>query len=662
MSWRKSVALLVVGLVLTQAGMLAVVGSSGAQSDGPSTDGGSNETPTESPDVTQTTQVTQPNAEFEIVSSSTDASIGGTGELTVVIENTGEDATEAAVNLKSESSSLTFGQSPSASQFIGEWNKNERKTITVEATVSPGASQSSKPITTTVSYTNPDGQPSRSASHRFGVTPAAEQSFDLSGTESSLRVGSDGSVTGTITNNGPSEATDAVLVPASNTSGITPQKSNVVLGDLGSGDSTEFDFPMAVKPGTETGDRQLSFVVQYQNDRGEITTSKPLNTEITVGSQQSQFQVIERSSNVSVGDEGTVALTLENTGEDATETVVNLRSLSPELALGQSGNATRFVGDWSAGARKTVAFQLQASNKTEQRSYPLSVSVTHTTDGTESNAAPVKIGITPNGEQSFSTANVRGNLSVGEEGTVTGTINNDGPNDIENAVVTLQVPENGKLKPQEIEYAIGQLDTNESKAFSFPIEVTDEASAGPRQLSFVLTYDNAGGEPRQSSVMNEQVTVAPDEDQFTVETGTVSVQADGTKEVTMTVTNNHEKSIRNIDAKAFVDDPLSVGNDKAFIEELGPNESANITFEVSASQSASPGSYPISVDFQYDVDGESELSNTYDVPIEVTPAEEEGVMSTLGTTPLSAALFLLVLLGGVGVWYWFRRRESDSRR
>ena len=68
---------------------------------------------------------------------------------------------------------------------------------------------------------------------------------------------------------------------------------------------------------------------------------------------------------------------------------------------------------------------------------------------------------------------------------------------------------------------------------------------------------------------------------------------------------------------------LTSSDDEAFIDRLESGETETITFAISAGGSALSKSYPVSLDFQYDdADGDTLLSDTYQVP--VTVEEPEG--------------------------------------
>jgi hypothetical protein len=707
------------------------------------------------------------SSDLSVVSTSADVPVGGTGTVSVTLENTGEDASAATVSLQSLSGDLLFGRSPNTSRFVGDWDAGETKTVEVTMRAAPTADTTEYPVRATVSAEDDDGSSARLGPATFGVTPAGEQSFSLGSVDGDLSVGDSGTVTGTITNEGPETATDAVLRVGPNASrDVIPRQTQVVLGNLDPDESEGFELPVLVDSGAEPGLRQLPLTVQYYDadgnplrsatlnarveisdesddfeiesvepsveagedgtlavtlnntggnvtdatvstqslsggvlfgqsanatryvedwDAGESQTFEydvragegatgatyPLQTSVsyddadgdqgragpfafgvTPGESADDFRVVETTSNVPIGDEGPISVTLENTGANASEATVSLQSLTGDITFGRTANATQFVGDWPTGAQRTITFNATASNTTDMQRYPFRASVSYSdSDGDTARGGPFTIGVTPQPEQAFDLDDAASTLRVGDEGNVTARITNEGPQDIQNAVVRL-VTQSGNLNPQETEFAIGNLGAGEAANVSFPVEVTDGAEAGQRQFSFVVEYNNQNGDPRRSSTLDTQVPVESQRDEFTIEPANASVGAGSAETVTLNVTNNRESVVRNVNAKTFVDAPLSVASDEAYISRLGAGETKQIAFDVSAGGDAGEGQYPLSVDFQYDTaGGDSKLSETYEVPVEITASEDGGLLSSLG---LTVGLVALLVVLGIG-WVWSRR-------
>jgi hypothetical protein len=118
--------------------------------------------------------------------------------------------------------------------------------------------------------------------------------------------------------------------------------------------------------------------------------------------------------------------------------------------------------------------------------------------------------------------------------------------------------------------------------------------------------------------------------------------------------------VSDVSAKLFADSPVSVSDDEAFVSSIGPGETATITFSIGAAGSATPKVYPVSLDFQYDEpDGDTKLSDTYRVPVEVTEQEGGGGILSLVSGPGGLGLGLILVLGGVAGVVLFRRSRSS---
>jgi hypothetical protein len=549
--------------------------------------------------------------DLEVTDVNSDLEPGERGTIEVTLENQGQDGTNARVNLQSLSSSIGFGQvrpnvqgtvqnaeaTTNTSVFVGDWDEGETQTIEFQATAAEGATEGEYPLRATAVYDGEDDRP-------IQVGPAA-------------------------------------------------------------------------------------FGAQ-------------------IGGSTDDFQVVNVNSTVPVGGEGTIRVTINNTEENATESTVSLQSISTNFQLDEGVNATQFVGQWDVGEQRVLEYQVAASNETQTRSYAFQTSVRYT-DSTDQNVrrGPLAIGVTPLPEQSFTLSNTTDNLRVGSEGNTSGTITNQGPQVARNAVVTLSV-NNENVNVQQQEAAIGTLRPGQSANFSFPVELSDSAQAGPQQFSYTVDYDNQDGEARSNSSLATQVEVEPQRDAFIVggsgstsendqseqanasngtsgqagqsnvraqqvaqvaaaqQTGQSggesesSVQPGSSEVVSVPITNNRDVVLRNIEVQAFTNDPLSLADDQAFISQLEPGEQTNISFEISATSEALPGTYPLSVDLQYETpDGDTQLSDTYEVPIQVEE-QSGGILSSLtgGGFPVVAVLIAILIIVALAV-VWYRRRDSE---
>lgn len=203
------------------------------------------------------------SADFEIVATESDVQVGSTGTVAVTMANTGtETARDARVTLESLNSDLTFGRSSSGTRYAGEWEPGERKTIEYQVTASDSAEQQRYAFRATVTYENSDGVTRQSDVLSLGVTPLLETEFELSNVRSSLRVGEDGTISGTIRNAGDRVARDVVVRLTTRLQNLSPTDTEYSVGTLQPGQSAEFDFDIEVSDAATSGPKQFVFVAE----------------------------------------------------------------------------------------------------------------------------------------------------------------------------------------------------------------------------------------------------------------------------------------------------------------------------------------------------------------------------------------------------------------
>lgn len=429
------------------------------------------------------------------------------------------------------------------------------------------------------------------------------------------------------------------------------------VGNVPEGLAGPVDFAVTVAEDAIPGTYELPVTVAYAYTR-EIETDDPsgpdhhtdtetLRTSVdVVVEERPRFLVEDAEAAVAVGGTGDLAVTLRNTADvPARGASVRLRSNDPALTFGGASAATTFVGDWGAGEVRRVTVSAAVASGVDVRTLPVTVEVTYTdVDGDDRSNDPVTTGVTPRAEQSFAVDEVRSTLAVGDRGTLRGRLRNTGDVRVRNAVVRLTT-ENENVVPIETEYAVGDLAPGDTATFAFDAEVSDAADAGPRQLSVTIRYRDADDDVRRSDPVDVRVDVGPRRDVFAVEPVEATYQAGSAGILELRVTNAGDEPVSEVRAKLFTDDPLSSADDEAFVDTLAPGESTSLRFELSTAPDALGKVYPVSMDFQYeDGDGDTRLSNTYEVPVTVTERS-----SGSGLDPLLVGVVLVGALVIVGL-------------
>ncbi|MYL67774.1 exo-alpha-sialidase [Halorubrum terrestre] len=449
------------------------------------------------------------------------------------------------------------------------------------------------------------------------------------------------------------------LTATSDDSPLSVETETTALGAVTEERPREVPIAVSVPNGTDPGEYELdveleySYTSQYSSgvtyDR-EATTTVDVDVEVT---NDARFRITDITTDSQVGDQGTLEATVKNVGATtAYETTVALESSSSGLTLGQRTSDAARVGSIAPGESVTVPYSTAFAATAPDRQYAITGQVSfETSDGIDHVDQGLSAGVTPLSEQTFALEDIESTLRVGEDGEITGTVVNTGPVPANNVVVQYAGTSQSVI-PIEQSAAVGSLDAGESTEFTLPLSIGGEAESGLRTVDFAVQYRNDDGEARGYRDVAVNAEVAPERDGFSVAIANQTIEAGETRSVEVTVTNNLGEPASDLEARLFANDPLETGDtDTGYVQSLEAGESTTMTFELTTTGSATPGStYPISLDFRYDdVDGDSQLSDTYRVPIDVTVSEGGGL-------PLPI-IFVAVLVVGTGGLVVYRRRQ-----
>ena len=404
------------------------------------------------------------------------------------------------------------------------------------------------------------------------------------------------------------------------TSSIVSAQSGSSIDVQGSPDISVYAPDNEVTPGSET-----TFTVQLDND-GEVTDGDPADR---------QYVTTARS----------VITTLE--ADDVPITVKT---------------GTQSVGDISESEPENVDFRIEVPNDAEPGTYEMELDMEYTytskaedlpgyrpSQTTQSRSISKEVKIEISNDARFRVTDINSTLRVGEKGDITGEIENVGGEDATNAEV--QFPTDAEnLFPQETAVAVGDIEAGESAEFRIPIEVGSEAEAVPKRFDLPVSFRDENGIRQTDDDPEFLADIGPERDTFGVEAVNRTITAGSGTTFEVTFTNNREETLTDIEPKLFTDSPFSSSSDEGFVESLDPGESETVRFDLSAEGSATPKTYPVTVDVRYqDAEGNSQITDSYRLPIEVLEPEESGGLGSLGT--IAMLVVSLLAVGGGYVWY-----------
>lgn len=446
--------------------------------------------------------------------------------------------------------------------------------------------------------------------------------------------------------------------------GGTPM--TVETGQMGIGSVTEdqprefsvaVDVPDDIEPGTYDLDVELRY--SYRSFQGGAPIGSSANERTRVITEEVEIEVKDRArfavvgvdADAQIGDSGTLAVDVENTGsEPAYRADVGLTSTASGLTFGGADSSTARLGELAPGETSTVTYDVTIAPDSPVREYAINADVRfEDPEGISRTDEDLSFGVFPQAEQEFTIDDVSSDLRVGEDGDLVGTVTNDGPATARNVVVRY-ADDSPNVIPIEDSVAVGTLEAGESVEFRLPLEISGEAEAIGRVAGLTVRYRNADDELRRYDDVEAVYTVGAERDDFLVEVDDREVETGSTQTINVTVTNNLDETVSDVEARLFADSPLDSENDEGFTESLEPGESTTMTFTLSADGGTTAKTYPVSFDFRYDdADGNSQLSDTSRVAITLVESE--------GGFPLFSVFGLLVTVAVAGGAVYYTQRE-----
>jgi len=508
------------------------------------------------------------------------------------------------------------------------------------------------PLDLTYEYDNGAGSATeRKVTRYVTVRVQSGPRFSVVDTNSTATVDGRGTLAVTMRNVGDTAARDSTLTLSTSSPDVSlgaSESSTRFVSEWEQGANRTFTFDAALGDAATAGNYSLNAQVDFERPSGTVGSSPSLTVPLEAHPEMT-FQVSDLQSSLSIGGTDTLSGTITNTGPmTARNAVVQFNQTATAQAVG-GGYA---VGSLAPGESAEFSFRVNVDESADAgpRQFGILASFRNGNgDQLRSDVVDIRVPVGAN-NPGFEIQDVESTLRVGEQGTLEGTIVNTQDTRVNNAVVRFEDP-GPTVTPVETTVAIGGLDPGESTTFSFDVEVTSSADAGPRQFDLDVSYRDQDNAARASGAIPTQVAVGPQTAEFDVEPvdGTLSAGSGG--EFRLTITNTREYTVSDVSAKIYTDSPLSTSDDEAFIDELEPGESTTIVFQLSAGGSATAKTYPVKMDFQYDDDqGDTIISDTYQIPVDVTAGS--------GGLPILPILLVVILVGGAagGVLY-YRRRE-----
>lgn len=264
--------------------------------------------------------------------------------------------------------------------YIGELPDGKQETVDVKVRVSEEATPQINALRATVEFRDERGVDQSSRELILGASISAEHRFTLDNLDSTVTVGDDGIVNGTVTNTGNEPVENAVIRFSDDPSeeftaftddeNVVPRENSRYVGPLDPNESAPFAFRVDASSDAEPGDRILPIEVRYRNADGDVRTSRTLDAPIELGEEREEFEIQARNASVDIDDSGRLELEVTNTyGEEMTDVQAKLFTNDPL----DSGDDEAFIEELGQGETETVTFDLSVGASASEKTYPVRV-------------------------------------------------------------------------------------------------------------------------------------------------------------------------------------------------------------------------------------------------------------------------------------------------
>lgn len=183
------------------------------------------------------------------------------------------------------------------------------------------------------------------------------------------------------------------------------------------------------------------------------------------------------------------------------------------------------------------------------------------------------------------------------EGDVAVTVRNDGSEAMTDA--TLSLVGSTHLEPQSNGVALGTVTPGETRNATFQTVVRGVESAGSYAAGFRTAYEDANGQPSESTVRYGSVGVA-EGPQYEVSVKSRSLYVDSIGAAQITVTNTGDVAARNARVFAEPDQPFAPLSNGGQLGTLAPGESATTSVKLEVSDRALAQSYAFPIVVAHD--------------------------------------------------------------
>lgn len=327
------------------------------------------------------------DTEISVEDIDVNASVGGSGELEIVLENSGEkDIYDSRIELNSNSGTVFLGgKSRTNSISIGSWDENDDRTISVPISFSDDATISDYSLSAVVRYNSENNIENQESVSDISVTPLQEQKIDASIVGSKIAEGENGNISFEIDNEGPKDAENIKLKLSGDENLVFLNKQNNI-GILNDGESEIVDIPVESPTGIDSSTQNVDVTVSYSVVGSDTNYVDKNIFSVDVEEKSQQFEVDISDNVVEKGSSKSMDITIKNNQTKPISDIEAEFSSTDPLSLDQE---SAYLDELSSSESGDINISVSASSGSISNTYPIKIDFEYKNSDSESKLSDV---------------------------------------------------------------------------------------------------------------------------------------------------------------------------------------------------------------------------------------------------------------------------------
>ena len=187
---------------------------------------------------------------------------------------------------------------------------------------------------------------------------------------STLRVGEEGTLSGTVTNSGDERASNVVVVFESQSENVSPLEREYSVGSLDPGESATFAFDVEVSGAADAGPRQFTLRPTYRDTDDEQRQGESFDVRERIRPARDLFDVSVNGADVVQGGSTVLNVTVTNNANETLSDVSGQLFADSPISVTDSD---AFASELEPGESTVLKFQIGAGGSALAKAYPVEI-------------------------------------------------------------------------------------------------------------------------------------------------------------------------------------------------------------------------------------------------------------------------------------------------